>query len=86
MTPRGGDAPDGRRVQEPFIEIGRHALNCELRLTTLFTVPDPTTFRMARNSPMFQSNSLIVIPAAKIEPSVAVDPVQRGQFERPDTS
>jgi glutaminyl-tRNA synthetase len=84
---RGGDAPDGRRVQGTIHWVSAaHALDCEVRLyDKLFAVPDPdaaagedgdiTTF--------LNPESLVVVPNAKVEPSVGRDPVgTQYQFER----
>ncbi len=82
---RGGDAPDGRRVQGTIHWVSaRHALDCELRLyDRLFAVPDPdavpegSDFISALNP-----RSLVAVPG-KVEPSVAADPPgSRYQFER----
>jgi glutaminyl-tRNA synthetase len=80
---RGGDAPDGRKVQGTIHWVSAaHARDCELRLyDKLFSVPDPDAeedFMDALNP-----ESLIVVAGAKIEPSVANDPAgERYQFER----
>ncbi len=83
---RGGDAPDGRRVQGTihWVSAG-HALDCELRLyDRLFAVPDPDA--MPEGADFVQAlnpASLVTLPGAKIEPSVAADPPgSRYQFER----
>jgi glutaminyl-tRNA synthetase len=83
---RGGDAPDGRRVQGTIHWVSaRHALDCELRLyDRLFAVPEPDALPeggdfVAELNP----NSLVTVRGAKIEPSVAADPPgSRYQFER----
>ena len=48
---RGGDAPDGRRVQGTIHWVSaRHALDCELRLyDRLFAVPDPDALPEGRD-------------------------------------
>ena len=84
---RGGDAPDGRKVQGTIHWVSaKHALDCELRMyDRLFSVPDPDgavgddgDFTTALNP-----QSLVVVPGAKVEPSVAQDPAgTRYQFER----
>jgi glutaminyl-tRNA synthetase len=83
---RGGNAPDGRKVQGTIHWISvPHALDCELRLyDRLFTVPDPDAagegldFISALNP-----QSLAVARGAKIEPGVGGDPPgTRYQFER----
>jgi len=117
---RGGDAPDGRKVQGTIHWVSAaEALDCEVRLyDRLFTVPDPDAARGASPdapggaSPDAQPappagsgrgagsdgagggegggfmaylnpDSLVTVRGAKIEPSVARDPVgSRYQFER----
>ncbi|MEP6778641.1 MAG: glutamine--tRNA ligase, partial [Gemmatimonadaceae bacterium] len=83
---RGGDSPDGRKVQGTIHWVSaKHALNCELRLyDRLFTqanpddVPEGADFLSVLNP-----ESLVVIEHAKVEPSVAGDaPLSRYQFER----
>jgi glutaminyl-tRNA synthetase len=83
---RGGDAPDGRRVQGTIHWVSAsHALDCELRMyDRLFAaadpdaVPDGQDFIAALNPA-----SLVTIPGAKVEPSVSGDPPgTRYQFER----
>jgi len=80
---RGGDSPDGRKVQGTihWVESSK-ALDCELRLyDRLFAVPAPDSlddFMSALNP-----ESLVVVEGAKIEPSVAdAAPGTRYQFER----
>jgi glutaminyl-tRNA synthetase len=80
---KGGDAPDGRKVQGTIHWVSApHALSCELRLyDKLFTVPDPDDVEefMSVVSP----ESLVVVRDAKVEPSVGQDPAgSRYQFER----
>jgi glutaminyl-tRNA synthetase len=80
---KGGDAPDGRKVQGTIHWVSApHALNCELRLyDKLFTVPDPDD--VEEFMAVVNRESLIVVRDAKIEPSVAQDgPGSRYQFER----
>jgi len=83
---RGGDAPDGRKVQGTIHWVSaRHALDCELRLyDKLFTVPNPDDLPDGQEfTDVLNPNSLIVVPEAKIEPSVGADPLgTRYQFER----
>jgi glutaminyl-tRNA synthetase len=83
---RGGDAPDGRKVQGTIHWVSAsHALDCEVRLyDRLFAQPDPDDvpddqdFLSALNPA-----SLVRMTSAKIEPSVAHDAVEtRYQFER----
>jgi glutaminyl-tRNA synthetase len=83
---RGGDAPNGRRVQGTIHWVSAaQALDCELRLyDRLFAVPDrgaladEAAFIAALNP-----ESLVTVRGAKVEPSVAADPPgSRYQFER----
>jgi glutaminyl-tRNA synthetase len=80
---RGGDSPDGRKVQGTIHWVSaKHAIDCELRLyERLFTIPDPDDVDdfMAVVNP----ESLSTATGAKIEPSVANDELgSRYQFER----
>ncbi|HEV8448889.1 MAG TPA: glutamine--tRNA ligase/YqeY domain fusion protein [Gemmatimonadaceae bacterium] len=80
---KGGDAPDGRKVQGTIHWVSAsHALNCELRLyDKLFTVPDPDD--VEEFMAVVNRESLVVVRDAKIEPSVAQDEGgSRYQFER----
>ena len=83
---RGGDAPDGRRVQGTIHWVSAsHALDCELRLyDRLFAVPDPDALPdEADFVAALNPESLVTVRGAKIEPSVAADPPgSRYQFER----
>jgi glutaminyl-tRNA synthetase len=83
---RGGNAPDGRKVQGTIHWVSaRHALTCELRLyDRLFTVPDPEAAGEGQAfTSVLNPASLVVVPDAKVEPSVATDPPgTRYQFER----
>jgi glutaminyl-tRNA synthetase len=83
---RGGDAPDGRRVQGTIHWVSaRHALDCELRLyDRLFAVPDPDGLLEGQDFfAALNPASLITLTGSKIEPSVAADqPGTRYQFER----
>ena len=83
---RGGDAPDGRKVQGTIHWVSAaHALDCEVRLyDRLFAIPDPdavpegTDFVASLNP-----RSLVTVTGARVEPSVGGDPVgSRYQFER----
>ena len=83
---RGGDAPDGRRVQGTihWVSVGQ-ALDCELRLyDRLFAVTDPDALPEGRDFvAALNPDSLVVAAGAKVEPSVAADPPgSRYQFER----
>jgi glutaminyl-tRNA synthetase len=81
---RGGDAPDGRKVQGTIHWVSApHAVDVTLRLyDKLFTEPDPD----ASDKDILElvnPDSLVVVNGAKIEPSVASDPIgSRYQFER----
>jgi glutaminyl-tRNA synthetase len=83
---RGGDAPDGRRVQGTIHWVSaRHALDCELRLyDRLFASPDPDALPEGQDFVAgLNPESLDTLRGAKIEPSVAADPPgTRYQFER----
>ena len=83
---RGGNAPDGRKVQGTIHWVSaRHALDCELRLyDRLFTVPDPDGVPEGQDFlSTLNPESLVAVRGAKIEPSVANDaPGTRYQFER----
>ncbi|MDQ8154210.1 MAG: glutamine--tRNA ligase, partial [Gemmatimonadota bacterium] len=83
---RGGNAPDGRKVQGTIHWVSAaHAVDCELRLyDTLFTVADPDNLPEGQDfTSVLNPNSLVAVRGAKVEPSVAADPVgTRYQFER----
>ena len=82
---RGGDAPDGRKVQGTIHWVSAtQALDCELRLyDRLFRVPDPDAEEGQDFLAMVNPESLVVVRGAKIEPSVGRDPIgSRYQFER----
>ncbi len=83
---RGGDSPDGRKVQGTIHWVSvAHAVECELRLyERLFQVPDPDAVSEGRDFlAALNPESLLVVPHAKIEPSVVKDPARsRYQFER----
>src|SRR5688572_18433905 len=82
---RGGDSPDGRKVQGTIHWVSaRHALDCEVRLyDKLFSIPDPDAVPDGQDFiSVLDPGSLSVVTAAKIEPSVAADEVgSRYQFE-----
>ena len=81
---RGGDSPDGRKVQGTIHWVSAaHALDVTLRLyDKLFTVPEPDAGE-GDVLELVNPESLTVVRGAKIEPSVAGDPVgSRYQFER----
>jgi glutaminyl-tRNA synthetase len=83
---RGGDAPDGRKVQGTIHWVSAdRALDCTLRLyDKLFLVPDPDTVPDGQDfTSVLNPDSLVVVEGAKVEPSVADDDVgTRYQFER----
>jgi glutaminyl-tRNA synthetase len=82
---RGGDAPDGRRVQGTIHWVSaRHALDCELRLyDRLFAVPDPDALPEGRDFSSALNPQSLVTLRGKVEPSVAAAPPgTRYQFER----
>ncbi len=83
---RSGQAPDGRKVQGTIHWVSAaQALSCEVRLyDRLFSQPDPDAVPEGQDFiSALNPQSLVVIADAKIEPSVAKDPVgSRYQFER----
>jgi glutaminyl-tRNA synthetase len=83
---RGGDAPDGRKVQGTIHWVAAPtAVACELRLyDKLFSIPDPDDVEEGKDfSSVVNPESLVVVRGAKIEPSVAQDDAgTRYQFER----
>jgi glutaminyl-tRNA synthetase len=83
---RGGDSPDGRKVQGTIHWVSANrALDCELRLyDKLFSVPDPDAVDDGGDlATLLNPESLVVVKGAKIEPSVGADPAgSRYQFER----
>ena len=75
---RSGNAPDGRKVQGTIHWVSaQHALDCEVRLyDRLFTQPDPDDVPEGEDFlSALNPESLVVVPGAKIEPSVAADPI-----------
>jgi glutaminyl-tRNA synthetase len=83
---RGGDSPDGRKVQGTIHWVSAaHAHDAELRLyDRLFTVPNPDDVGEGKDFiSVLNPDSLVVVKGAKVEPSVAADPAgTRYQFER----
>ncbi len=83
---RGGNAPDGRKVKATIHWVSAaHALEAEVRVyENLFTKPDPGDVEEGRDfTANLNPNSLQMIPAAKLEPSLAgARPGDRYQFER----
>jgi len=81
---RGGDSPDGRKVQGTIHWVSAsHALDVTLRLyDKLFTVPEPDAGE-GDVLDLVNPESLTIVRGAKIEPSVGNDPLgSRYQFER----
>ncbi|MGZ8456609.1 MAG: glutamine--tRNA ligase/YqeY domain fusion protein [Gemmatirosa sp.] len=83
---RGGDAPDGRKVQGTIHWVSAaRALDAEVRLyDRLFSQPDPDAVPDGQDfTSALNPASLVTITGAKVEPSVANDPPgSRYQFER----
>jgi glutaminyl-tRNA synthetase len=83
---RGGNAPDGRKVKGTIHWVSaKHAVQAEVRLYDhLFTKPDPDDVPEGQDyRANLNPNSLLVIPAAQLEPSLAASAVgSRYQFER----
>jgi glutaminyl-tRNA synthetase len=83
---RGGNAPDGRKVQGTIHWVSAaQAIDCELRLyDRLFLRPDPEAVEEGQDFiSVLNPDSLMVVKGAKIEPSVGKDPIgSRYQFER----
>jgi glutaminyl-tRNA synthetase len=83
---RGGDAPDGRKVQGTIHWVSAaRAVDCTLRLyDKLFSIPDPDDVPEGQDFiSALNPESLVTVSGAKIEPSVAADPEgTRYQFER----
>jgi glutaminyl-tRNA synthetase len=83
---RSGNAPDGRKVKATIHWVSAaHALGTQVRLyDKLFTKPNPNQVEEGQDfTANLNPNSLEVLSAAKIEPSVAgAEPGTRYQFER----
>ncbi len=83
---RGGDSPDGRKVQGTIHWVAASsAIDCDLRMyDKLFTIPDPDDVEDGKDFlSVVNPDSLVVVHGAKIEPSVSGDPLgTRYQFER----
>jgi glutaminyl-tRNA synthetase len=83
---RGGDAPDGRRVQGTIHWVSAaHAAEAEVRLyDRLFRVPEPDAVPEGEDFiASLNPESLVTIRGARVEPSIALDPPgTRYQFER----
>jgi glutaminyl-tRNA synthetase len=83
---RGGNAPDGRKVKATIHWVSAaHAVDAEVRVyETLFLKENPSELEEGQDfTANLNPNSLEVIPAAKLEPSLAAaTPGTRFQFER----
>ena len=83
---RGGDAPDGRKVKATLHWVSAaHAVDAEVRLYDhLFTKENPNEADEGQDfTANLNPNSLEIVAAAKLEPSVAdASPGDRLQFER----
>jgi glutaminyl-tRNA synthetase len=83
---RGGNAPDGRKVQGTIHWISAdHAIKAQVRLYDhLFRKPDPENVAEGEDyKTNLNPDSLVVIPEALLEPTLATSPVgSRYQFER----
>ncbi len=83
---RGGNAPDGRKVQGTIHWVSaRHAIDCVLRLyDRLFSVADPDGLPEGEDfTSVLNPASLVTVHGAKVESSVGLDPAgTRYQFER----
>jgi glutaminyl-tRNA synthetase len=83
---RGGNAPDGRKVKSTIHWVSaEHAVDAEVRLyDNLFTRENPNDDSEGLDFTAYLNpNSLEVISAAKLEPSLAdSEPGSRCQFER----
>jgi len=83
---RGGDAPDGRKVKSTIHWVSaEHAVDAEVRLyDSLFTKENPNETEPGQDfTANLNPNSLEVVTAAKVEPSLADAPAGgRYQFER----
>lgn len=83
-TRGGASPPDGRKVKGTIHWVSaEHALPAEVRLyDRLFTVPEPDAGE-ADFTAYLNPEALVVLPDARVEPSVAGDPADtRYQFER----
>jgi glutaminyl-tRNA synthetase len=78
---RGGNAPDGRKVQGTIHWVGADAVTAEVRLyNQLFVRPDPDVSNFAAD---LNPNSLEVLTDAKVEPALAAgNSPAPAQFER----
>jgi glutaminyl-tRNA synthetase len=83
---RGGDSPDGRKVKATLHWVSAaHAVDAEVRMySRLFSKANVNDVEEGQDwRDLINPNSLDVIPACKMEPSVAhAKPGDRFQFER----
>ncbi len=82
---RGGNAPDGRKVQGTIHWVSaQHALPCEVRLyDRLFSAPDPDDVPEGSDFISTLNPESLVVRQGYVEPSVGRAPKdQRYQFER----
>jgi glutaminyl-tRNA synthetase len=81
---RGGDAPDGRKVKATLHWVSAaHAIDGEVRLyDRLFSVADPSADDDGDWKKFLNPDSLQVLTACKLEPSLATTAATRYQFER----
>ncbi len=83
---RSGGANSDKKVKGTIHWVSAaHAVSCEVRLyDRLFSVPDPDDVPEGQDFlSALNPDSLVVIPDAKVEASVAADPIgSRYQFER----
>jgi glutaminyl-tRNA synthetase len=78
---RGGNAPDGRKVQATLHWVGADAIRAEVRLyNPLFTRPDPGAGDLAAS---LNPHSLEVLGDCRLEPALAEAALEETvQFER----
>jgi glutaminyl-tRNA synthetase len=81
---RGGDAPEGRKVKATLHWVSAaHAIDGEVRLyDRLFSVADPSADDDGDWKKFLNPDSLQVLTACKLEPSLATTAATRYQFER----
>jgi glutaminyl-tRNA synthetase len=82
---RGGNAPDGRKVQGTIHWVSAsHAVRAEVRLyDRLFTVPDPEAVEGKDFTQVLNPDSRVVVSDAYVEPSIGNHPAgTRYQLER----
>src|SRR5690606_21005748 len=83
---KSGGANAGKKVKGTIQWVSApHALSCEVRLyDRLFRIPDPDDVPDGQDFiSALNPDSLVIIPDAKVEPTVANDPIgSRYQFER----